>query len=111
LCFFCAGREVLVGIGISSSLGILLYFAFVLWRGTFTIYSSRLISGAVPLGRRPPLMRLGGHHQLWSWLVPVFSVSDGELLRKAGLDALVAQRILGFCVAALLPPAVLGTAV
>ena len=100
-----------MGIGVSSCLGILLYFAFVLWRGTFPIYSSRLISSAVPLGRRPPLLRLGGHHQLWSWLTPVFSVSDKDMLKKAGLDALVAQRILGFCVAALLPSALLGTCV
>ena len=55
----------------------------------FRIYTNRLVMPQVPESKRPPPMRLGGHHQLWSWLVPVFTLSDGQLLRSAGLDALV----------------------
>lgn len=42
--------------------------------------------------RKPPAMKLKGHHRLWSWLKPVFSVPDEELLRSSGLDALVRER-------------------
>lgn len=41
--------------------------------------------------RKPPAMELTGHHRLWSWLKPVFSVPDEELLRSSGLDALVRE--------------------
>ena len=41
--------------------------------------------------RKPPAMKLKGHHRLWSWLKPVFSVPDEELLRSSGLDALVRE--------------------
>ena len=53
--------------------------------------------------QRPPPMELRGHHRIWSWLVPVWQVGDEELLRMVGLDALVAQRTVGFGVALLLP--------
>ncbi len=36
-------------------------------------------------------MTYGWPRQLWSWLTPVFSVSDEELLKSAGLDALVSE--------------------
>lgn len=53
----------------------------------FRIYFNRLHLPQVL--KRPPPLQLGGLRQLWSWLVPVFTVSDKELLETAGLDALV----------------------
>ena len=43
--------------------------------------------------QRPPAMKLHSHFRLWSWLTPVFGVSDGALLESAGLDALVSAAI------------------
>lgn len=47
--------------------------------------------------RKPPRMKLTGHHRIWSWLVPVFTISDEELVRSAGLDALVGPWVEGTC--------------
>lgn len=47
------------------------------------------MSPEVPPEQRPPKLKLGSHWQLWSWLIPVFTVSDEELLQQTGLDALV----------------------
>jgi hypothetical protein len=77
----------------------------------FQIYFARLVSPKVPAWRRPPPLDLRGLRRLWSWLTPVFSLSDGALLESAGLDALVAQRVLGFGVLAMLPLSILGVAV
>lgn len=41
---------------------------------------------------KPPRLQLHGHQRLWGWLLPVFKVSDEELVRSAGLDALIAVR-------------------
>lgn len=41
------------------------------------------------VSRKPPQLALHGHRRLWGWLQPVFTVSDEELVRSAGLDALV----------------------
>lgn len=49
----------------------------------------------MPEAQRPPPLKLGGHHHLWSWLIPVFKLSDGALLESAGLDALVGWQANG----------------
>ncbi|EFN50567.1 hypothetical protein CHLNCDRAFT_136274 [Chlorella variabilis] len=103
--------QIVFGLAINSAIGILCYIGFVLWRGEFRVYFNRLVSTAVPEAQRPPPLKLGGHHHLWSWLIPVFKLSDGALLESAGLDALVAQRILGFGCLALLPLTILGVGV
>lgn len=41
------------------------------------------------VSRKPPPLQLHGHRRLWGWLLPVFRVSDEELVRSAGLDALI----------------------
>ena len=53
------------------------------------MYFNRLVAPQVPPEQRPPRMKLGSHWHLWSWLIPVFTVSDEELLQLTGLDALV----------------------
>ena len=42
------------------------------------------------VSRKPPQLSLHGHQRLWGWLLPVFKVSDEDLVRSAGLDALIA---------------------
>ena len=56
-------------------------------------------------------MLLRGHHRIWSWLVPVFSVSDEELLLSAGMDALIGVRIISFGVLLFLPITVAALAI
>lgn len=50
----------------------------------------------MPPGQRPPPLKLGSHWQLWSWLIPVFTVSDEELLQLTGLDGLVGAGGTGY---------------
>jgi len=45
---------------------------------------------------RPPLVPATGLASCVSWLGPVFSVSDADLVRTAGLDALMVHRVLTF---------------
>ena len=82
-----AGQNIIVGLVINTVLGLACYFGFVLFRSRFGIYYKRLLMRG--LASPPPVMRLGGWAQLYSWLIPVFTVSDAELLRSCGLDALV----------------------
>ena len=42
------------------------------------------------VSRKPPQLKLHGHQRFWGWLQPVFRVTDEELVRTAGLDALIA---------------------
>jgi hypothetical protein len=41
------------------------------------------------VSRKPPQLRLHGHQRFWGWLLPVFKVTDEQLVRSAGLDALI----------------------
>ena len=41
------------------------------------------------VSRKPPQLKLHGHQRFWGWLMPVFKVTDEELVRSAGLDALI----------------------
>lgn len=63
------------------------------------------------VSRKPPQLHLHGHERLWGWLQPVFRVSDEELVRSAGLDALIGVRIISFGVLLFLPMTILGVAV
>jgi hypothetical protein len=63
------------------------------------------------VSRKPPQLELHGHRRLWGWLLPVFRVTDEELVRSAGLDALIAVRIISFGVILFLPMTVVGMAV
>lgn len=103
--------QILSGIVINCAIGALCLIGFTLWRGRFRIYFNRMCLAEVPPALRPPRMQLGGHHQLWSWLVPVFTVPDGKLLESAGLDALISQRIIGFGCLMFLPLTILGLGV
>jgi hypothetical protein len=100
------GDNLLAALAIDTVLGLLCYAGFVLWRGSFRVYHGR--EYLPNKRRRPPPLRLGGHRQLWSWLVPAWKLSDKDFLASAGLDALVAVRIIALGVALFIPVLVLG---
>lgn len=83
LCWFSSFSRLVF----SAILGALCYILFIAFRTKFRLYFARLDMPQVSL--KPPEMRTDGHYRWWSWLIPVFTVSDDELLESAGLDALV----------------------
>lgn len=111
ICFTTAisGQNVVTGLWFNALLGLLCFILFVIFRAKFSFYQARLELAQVT--HKPPAMRMDGHHRIWSWLVPVFTVSDEKLVRSAGLDALVAVRIVGFGVMLFAPLTVLAVGV
>lgn len=57
------------------------------------------------------LSGVGVSAQRRSWLLPVFQVRDAELLKSAGLDALMAMRVLRFGIQLFTPVTILGVGV
>lgn len=104
-----SGQNIVTGLYLDLALGALFLIGFVLWRGSFPIYQARMYIAKKQW--RPALMPLKGHRRLWSWLVPPFTVSDSELLRQAGLDAVASLRIIEYGILVLAPLTVLGVAV
>ena len=95
----------------NTIIGAVCYMGFVLLRGfkDFSFYEARLHLPNV--SHKPPAMRLRGLSRLYSWLVPVFKVTDEEFVLSAGLDALVAVRIISFGVMLFLPMTLLAMAI
>lgn len=102
--------DLVTSIWVSAAVGALLLLLWAAVRGPLrSIYTKR--AQLPDLAWRPPPLKLLGLHRLWSYLGPVFTVSDGELLRSAGLDALVLTRCLVLGLHLFLPLAVLGCTV
>lgn len=104
-----AGDNVLSAIIIDLILGVLCWIGFVLWRGYFPVYRGREILPGVR--HRPPKLSLKGHRRYWNWMLPTFKISDAEFLKSAGLDALIAVRVLSYGLALFLPVGVFGIAI
>ena len=93
----------------SLVLGAFCYILFIIFRGKFRFYQARLDMPQVT--HKPPPLDLHGFHRLWSWLIPVFKVSDEELLLSAGMDALIAIRVLSFGILLFLPVTIAAMAI
>jgi len=111
ICFNTAitGQNIITSLWFNTALGIIMYLLFILFRAKFKLYQARLEMPQV--SRKPPKLKLTGIARFYSWITPVFKVSDEDFLRSAGLDALVAVRIIGFGVLLFLPLTILGAAV
>jgi len=97
-----SGANIITNLWFSAILGLLCYLAFVMFRTKFRLYQARLHMPTVT--HKPPQLKLSAwHHRWWSWVVPVFRVSDEELLKSAGMDALIAVKILYFGILCFLP--------
>ncbi|KAL4421157.1 hypothetical protein ABPG77_000792 [Micractinium sp. CCAP 211/92] len=105
------GDQILSGMIINLVIGTLCFAGFVLWRDKFRIYFNRLQLREVPPALRPPPLDVSGLRRLWSWLGPVLTVPDKRLLESAGLDALMAQRVIGFGNLMFAPLTILGVGV
>eukprot|EP00889_Picochlorum_renovo_P003103 jgi/Picre1/30133/NNA_005502.t1 len=103
------GENVLTAIILDAILGVLCYIGFVLWRGFFPVYRGREILPGVRY--RPPKLSLKTHRRFWTWMIPTFKVTDSEFLKSAGLDALVAVRILSYGIALFIPVGLFGVAI
>lgn len=82
-----SGANIITNMWFSAVLGALCLMGFVVFRGKFRFYEARIDMPQVT--HKPPPMNKKGLARLWSWLKPVFRVSDAELLSSAGMDALV----------------------
>ena len=81
--------EVITSIFFSLVGGLLFMAAWAYFRGPLrSIYEKRVQLPDVH-ARPPPLRLAGVLHRCAGFLVPVFVLSDGELMQTAGLDALV----------------------
>lgn len=104
-----SGDNIVSSFYINLIIGMLCLLGFIVWRGYFTIYFTKLaLPGVSP---RPPTMKLSGHHRIWSWLVPVFKINNEEFLRMSGFDAFVAVKIITYGVTLLIPMTILGVGV
>jgi hypothetical protein len=103
------GDNIITAIVIDAILGWLCWVGFVLWRGFFPVYRGREILPGVRY--RPPALSLKGIGRYWNWMWPSFGVTDAEFLKSAGLDALVAVRILSYGLALFLPVGALAIAI
>jgi len=103
------GDNIVTAIVIDALLGWLCWVGFVLWRGFFPVYRGREVLPGVRY--RPPALSLKGIGRYWNWMWPSFGINDAEFLKSAGLDALVAVRILSYGLALFLPVGALAIAI
>lgn len=103
-----SGESLVQSIWVNCAIGAFFFILFVTFR-TLPIYAARRTQPGVK--HRPPALRIDGHRRIWSWLRPVFAVSDREFLKIAGFDSLMIVRITAFGVAFFAPLTFLGLVV
>lgn len=92
-------QAVNVAIGAACLLGFFVLRCFIVQ------YQLRTVLSYITI---PPPPVPSGVRRLFSWVKPVFTVSDTWMLHSAGLDALVMQKSLALCIQLFLPIAALG---
>lgn len=98
---------------LSAAAGGLILLIFIYIRGTRTwrpVLHKRATQ-ICDLLYRPPPLGLSGWSRIWSWLSPVFLLSDEDLLLTAGLDALTLVRFLQMGMHVYLMSTIIGCAV
>ncbi|KAG2489475.1 hypothetical protein HYH03_012111 [Edaphochlamys debaryana] len=94
--YIVSDSQVLGALYINALLGGLYLFGFVVLRGWVNgpggIFQRR--QELQDLFMRPPRLVLGTVRQIWNWLAPLLAVSDADIVRCAGFDALVLTRVL-----------------
>jgi len=87
-------------------IGCLCILFFIIFRRGIKLYQTRLYLANVSY--KPPEMKLTGFARLWSWMVPIATVKEEELISSCGLDSYMIVQVawLGFLM--FLPITVLG---
>lgn len=98
--------QITTNLYLMGSLGVLCFAFFICFRRGIKLYQTRLYLANVAL--KPPKMNLHGHRLLWSWLVPIFTVSDHDMIRSCGLDSLMIVRVAQLGTQLFFPTTVLG---
>ncbi|KAK9804567.1 hypothetical protein WJX73_000229 [Symbiochloris irregularis] len=98
--------RIVTSLWIFAAVGGVCLLVFGVLRNRIGIYQTRLDLPNVPV--RPPKLPLGGISQLWSWLYPVFSTSDAEIVHTSGLDSLMVIWTTTMGIQLLLPLMILG---
>ena len=92
-----SSSQLTTSLWLSAAGGGLCILVFMLIRGTATwkpILHKRATQIAELISRPPPLLLTSWWHRTWSWLIPIFTLSDVDLLTTAGVDALMLVRFL-----------------
>ncbi|EFJ41164.1 hypothetical protein VOLCADRAFT_98840 [Volvox carteri f. nagariensis] len=94
--YLVSDNQVVVSVYINVLWGALCIFGFVVLRGWVRgpggVFQRR--QELQDLFMRPPRLVLGTIHQVWNWLMPLLAVSDADIVRCSGFDALVLTRVL-----------------
>lgn len=80
-------QQIVSGMTTSLTVGVICLLAFLYLREKCKSYEARLYLPEVLI--KPPQYRGSWLYRQWAWLIPVFTISDAELVKTAGLDALV----------------------
>ncbi|BDA42606.1 probable CSC1-like protein ERD4 at C-terminar half [Coccomyxa sp. Obi] len=99
-------NAIITALWISALAGFLFLLVFATFRGKIRVFRTRLDLPSV--WNRPPALPVGGFHHLWSWLLPVLTTTDMQLLHTAGLDSLMLNWLNTIGMQIFLPIAVLG---
>ncbi|KAG2489474.1 hypothetical protein HYH03_012110 [Edaphochlamys debaryana] len=94
--YIVSDSQVLGALYVNFALGAACVFGFVVLRGWVSgpggVFQRR--QELQDLFMRPPRLVLGTVRQIWNWLAPLLAVSDADIVRCAGFDALVLTRVL-----------------
>ncbi|KAG2489473.1 hypothetical protein HYH03_012109 [Edaphochlamys debaryana] len=94
--YIVSDSQVLGALWINLALGGACLFGFVVLRGWVSgpggVFQRR--QELQDLFMRPPRLVLGTVRQIWNWLAPLLAVSDADIVRCAGFDALVLTRVM-----------------
>ncbi|DBA95065.1 TPA: hypothetical protein ACH3X1_002578 [Trebouxia sp. C0004] len=102
-------NQIVTTLWFAAIVGAVCLLVFGSFRKHIRIYSTRLFLPQVHI--KPPRLQFGGIQQLWTWLYPVFSTTDVELLHTAGMDSLMMSWVTTLALQILLPMTVVGCAI
>uniref|UniRef100_A0A061R339 Erd4-related membrane protein n=1 Tax=Tetraselmis sp. GSL018 TaxID=582737 RepID=A0A061R339_9CHLO len=85
-------QAVVAGVAVDAAIACGALLLFILLRPHHVVYSTRLLDPGIRI--KPPKIPSRNFKWIWAWLMPIFLVSEQDILDSAGLDALVFLRII-----------------
>ncbi|KAK9817083.1 hypothetical protein WJX72_009273 [[Myrmecia] bisecta] len=99
-------NAVVTAVWISAGVGLFFILVFATFRSKIRIYETRLFLPQTWI--KPPAIPSGHFSNYWSWLLPVLTTSDADLLLTAGLDSLMLSWTNTLGIQIFLPLTILG---